>query len=1160
MKISLLSSILVIFLAFSTQANVPVVINELMASNNRYIQDQQGQYDDWIEIYNNSSNPINIGGIYLTDDLSVPKKWQFPAQAVIQAGGYLLIWADDDTSDVGLHANFKLNADGEEIGLFESDGITSIDSVTFTAQSTDISYGRYPDGDDQWRFFGFPSPGRENEGGFTGIVADTKFSHDRGFYDTSIYVIITTETAGATIRYTTDGSTPDETHGQVYTGPIHISTTTCLRAMAHKSGWMPTNVDTHTYIFLDDVITQTQQQALNAGYPSNWGHYSEIGGTAKADYEMDPNIYNDPDYNSQMADALLSIPTLSIVTDKEFLFDPSVGIYMNPEEEGTEENKLLWERPTSAELFCYDDSMEFQVNCGLRLQGGHSRKPEKCPKHSFSLRFRDIYGPTSLDYPLFGNDWPVKSFDSLQLRGFFNNAWTHWAPDQRERAQYTHDQWARDAMTDMGHQDALQGFTVHLYLNGMYWGIYNLHERPDADHYAAYNGGSADEIDAVNGDPDYVISDPLNTGSLSDGTIDAWHHLKSVVAGRNWDEICRVLDVDNFIDWTILNYFEGNSDIKRGTNWRAAGGGPQLRPWRFYSWDAEHIFESLYQTYIGEADPTTLFSYLDDIEEFRVRVGDRIHKHLFNNGALTTEKNLARWNKLSDEVQLAVIAESARWGDYRKEIHQYRSGPYYLYTKNEFWIPENNFVINDYLPDRTAYALNNIFRPSGMYPNVEAPVFYINGSYQNGGQAATNSSFSMTNATGTIYYSLDGTDPRVPSATEPSNQNMLVPENASKRVLVPTGTVSNSWRGGGTFNDGAWISGTGGVGYDNESRYENLINLNIIDQMYGRNTACYIRTPFTFDMSENEFISLTLRIRYDDGFVAYLNGVEAARRNFTGTPEWNSTAENHTDAEAENFEYIDISSYIDTLHSGENILAIHGMNQSLTSSDFLISFELVAVKEDSSQDSEVDVPTGVRQYTSPITLTESAHIKARVLSGSTWSALNEAIYAVGPVAENLRITEIMYHPQSQTEPNDPNEEFIELINIGTETINLNLVKFTNGIDFTFPSVELTPGEYVVVVQDKAAFEARYGTQINIAGQYSGKLANDGERIRLEDAIGQTILDFSYKDGWYDGTDGQGYSLVIIDPFNADPADWDDKDSWCAGTNTGGSPGREDSAQ
>jgi len=100
----------------------------------------------------------------------------------------------------------------------------------------------------------------------------------------------------------------------------------------------------------------------------------------------------------------------------------------------------------------------------------------------------------------------------------------------------------------------------------------------------------------------------------------------------------------------------------------------------------------------------------------------------------------------------------------------------------------------------------------------------------------------------------------------------------------------------------------------------------------------------------------------------------------------------------------------------------------------------------------------VLRYTEPITLTHSTQVKARILRGGTWSALTEATFAVGPVANDMRITEIMYHPQN------PNTEYIELKNIGNETINLNLVSLTNGIDFTFPNLELAPGEYVVVVQ------------------------------------------------------------------------------------------------
>jgi len=188
----------------------------------------------------------------------------------------------------------------------------------------------------------------------------------------------------------------------------------------------------------------------------------------------------------------------------------------------------------------------------------------------------------------------------------------------------------------------------------------------------------------------------------------------------------------------------------------------------------------------------------------------------------------------------------------------------------------------------------------------------------------------------------------------------------------------------------------------------------------------------------------------------------------------------------------------------------------------------------------------------------SARIKARTLVGRTWSALTEATFSVGPVAENLRITEIMYHPQ------EPNEEFIELTNIGTESINLNLVRFTDGVDFVLPNLDLAPGEYTVIVRDTDAFAARYqfgrqAVSVRVAGQYSGRLDNAGERIRIEDAAGRTILDFDYKDGWRSLTDGGGFSLTAVNPNNPDLNIWSTKDSWRSSAYAGGSPGHDDSA-
>ncbi|MBN2269737.1 MAG: lamin tail domain-containing protein [Sedimentisphaerales bacterium] len=189
----------------------------------------------------------------------------------------------------------------------------------------------------------------------------------------------------------------------------------------------------------------------------------------------------------------------------------------------------------------------------------------------------------------------------------------------------------------------------------------------------------------------------------------------------------------------------------------------------------------------------------------------------------------------------------------------------------------------------------------------------------------------------------------------------------------------------------------------------------------------------------------------------------------------------------------------------------------------------------------------------------STCLRARVKSGSTWSALNEAAFAIGPVADNLRITEIMYHPGATGDPNDPNEEYIELKNIGAAPINLRLVSFTNGIDFTFGDIVLAPGGYVVIVKDRAAFEAQYPAFTGvIAGEYTGSLDNAGERVELKDALGRGILNFSFKDGWRSIADGQGFSLTIIDPTYPDVNSWGEQNSWRASAYVGGSPGCDDS--
>ena len=210
--------------------------------------------------------------------------------------------------------------------------------------------------------------------------------------------------------------------------------------------------------------------------------------------------------------------------------------------------------------------------------------------------------------------------------------------------------------------------------------------------------------------------------------------------------------------------------------------------------------------------------------------------------------------------------------------------------------------------------------------------------------------------------------------------------------------------------------------------------------------------------------------------------------------------------------------------------------------------------------------------TESFTFTESIPVKARTLDNGQWSALNEAVFAVGPVAENLRITEIMYHPTdpTQAEKNaagdqtliDEDFEYIELKNIGAAAINLNLVHFTDGIHFTFDNYTLGAGQFAVIVRNQAAFEARYpGVSPSlIAGTYTGALDNSGEEIVMRDAIGAEIHDFDFRDSWFVVTDGGGYSLNKLDPdtaSNVAPDSWDTQTGWRPSSVLTGTPGTDD---
>lgn len=1135
-------------------ADVPVVINELMASNISSTADPQDQYDDWIELYNAGDGAIDVGGLYLTDDVSEPRKWQIPVGnptlTTIPAKGFLLIWADGDTEDPGLHADFSLSASGDEVGLFDADGVTLLDSVSFGPQVNDLSYGRYPDGGADLMLMVLPTPGEANIGVSAGIVADVQFSHSRGFCENAFTLELTTATEGATIYYTLDGRNPLDAGargiaGTVYTSPISISRTTCVRAAAKKTGWVSSQSVTHSYIFLDQVLRQSPNPE---GFPTSWGGRG-------ADYAMDSRVVDDPDYRDEIEDDLKSTPSISIAIANADFFDAQ-GIYANPTMSGP-----LSERAASIEWIDPATGDDFCVNAGIRIHGGpYSRSGN--PKNAFRLNFRAEYGVSKLEYPLFP-DSDVKSFDTLALRSIWNYSWSGDSGGNTARADYLRDAFARNTMRDMGRL-APHGRGIQVYINGLYWGLYIMTERPTEDFAADYLGGDEDNYDILEAPSGTGASTTMDVVAGGQSGLQAWNALFTAAAGslsstEAYQNVQSYIDLPTMIDYMLMVYYTGSRDAPVFL-------GDSYTPRNFYMirerdpgspfviipWDTEWSLEEPSTNrvnVVGVWNPHYLMSQLSTNADFRVLLADRIYRYFYNDGALTREKTTARYEALADSIRGAIVGESARWGDEPR--------PSKPYTRED-WEAEVNRLVTQYFSRRTETVLNQL-KSRGWYPSVEAPVFQIDGVEQHGGETADGAMLSMVKSSnGTIWYTLDGSDPRVPGTAVATTDVTLVTEDDAKQVLVPIAAIDDAWRGGATFDDSAWTAGVGGVGYERSTGYEPFFAINVQSAMYGKNASCYIRIPFEVSVSDlPEISALLLNVRYDDGFVAYLNGVEVARKNFTGEPAWNSrSSTSNSDLDAINLETIPISGSISLLRAGPNILAIQGLNESTSSSDFLISVELIG-----SKGGAAGTPSGVAftavQYTDSVPLSASVQVKARVLSGTTWSALHEAVFAVGPVAESLRISEIMYHPPETGSPDDPNAEYIELTNVGDQSINLNLVQFTNGVDFIFPSVDLAPGGYCLVVKDLSAFEFHYGPGLPVAGRYTGSLSNSGERIELQDAAGTVIHNFRFEDNWYKATDGAGFSLTVIDPATADPTAFGDSSLWRPSTQPGGSPGTSD---
>ena len=984
-----------------------------------------------------------------------------------------------------------------------------------------------------------PTPGAPNAGiEASGYVRDTTFDVDRGFFEAPFDVTIGSATPGATIIYTTDGSNPTLLNGTQVTSAnetsppsalVEVTTSTVLRAAAFKAGFRASNVDTQTYLFLDDVLNQPAQPP---GYPLPWR--SRNGSTIPGDFQMDPDIVGSVYSREELKESLRDLPTISIVTDVANLFDQQTGIQVNPQDAGAAS-----ERRVSVEMIDFADGSPIQVDAGMRMNGNASRNPNR-GKHNFRLAFRNEYGAGKLRFPLFGSDAPTETFNQIILRGGNGNSWVHPSAAVRQYGMYIRDQWFRDARFAMGYPEALQN-EVHVYFNGLYFGMHHLFERIEEEWTAERFGGEEDDWEGfriVGGNRIEVIKG--TQAEVNSQMLNSWRAVLDAAEAGDLATVEEYLDMDSFIDYLVLNFHAGNTDWDQN-NVRAMRRVNPPGKYMFFCHDAERAglnglstgnlnINSITHSRSGtEHRPTSINAWLTDNPEYALRFADRAYKHMFNGGALTPENGAAQWDARAQGIRLAMKAESARWGDHAD------SNPRTLVDFDRGLQRE----FNTWFPRRTPISISQ-FRAAGLYPEIDPPVFS-----QHGGKVSAGSGLLITNDTGDIYYTVDGSDPRLAGGGIHPN-SIKINGAKSDQTLIEAGAPGWSYLDDGSdqgtswrepsYDDSLWGIGNAPLGFGSVNNHPfggPWINPD-------RNTTVYFRKEFEIT-NANLITEATARVMSDGGAIVYLNGVEIARDNMPADPvNFETFASSDSNIREGN---IDVFSFLPSAFvDGINVIAIELHNGSSASSDM-------------GMDLQLDVTT-LNTLGDAVTINGPTTVRTRSFDGSDWSALNEATFvtALPASAENLVISEIFYHPAGDSEV----AEYIELMNIAGESISLAGVVFTGGISFSFSNnTILEAGERLLLVADLDGFKAAFGNELPIVGSYTGRLDNGGENLSLDAADGTPILNFRYNDRapWPLPADGNGYSLTLISP-SSNP-DLSDAVNWRASANLGGSPGRSD---
>ncbi len=819
----------------STPSAENIVINEIMAANVEEYRDPSTNFGSWVELYNPTNLGVSLGGLYVSDDPNDLKKFKLGAKyGTLSGKGYAILNFDHHDNFTTLsyrQIDFKLDCDGGTIII--SDGTNIIAQQDYPEAVSRVSYARTEDGGADWALAGNPTPGESNneKSAFAKERLAAPVVNKPGQLIESDLTVKVTIPAGATLRYTTDGSVPTLTNGETSTtGVFNVDWTTCFRFRLYKDGYLPSPVVTRSYIY-------------------SW--------------------YEEP------------FPIISLVTDKNHIFESSYGIFKQSTYgrpgNGQSSNcnwNMDWDRPLNFEFITTDNECVVSQECDFSACGGWSRA---WTPHSFKLKASKQYDlQNTFNYQFF-DEKPFLKHKTLQIRNGGNDNGCRIKDPALQRVVASSGLYV----------DYQSWQPVHVYINGESYDVLNMREPNNKHHGYANYGIDTDEMDQFEISPDsgYV---------QMEGSIDSflrWYDLaKNAADEEAYNEIKKLVDIDEYANYMAVQLYLGGNDWPRNNmkGYRDRNDGK----FHFILYDLDAAFSTgtPFTEFFNKEKYTfdNLLGY--DYSKNKSIAGTRVTTEL---KVVTIFKNMLQNDAFRQQFidAFCIVAGSVFEPNRSKEIIN-EAAAYLAQGGYVYPYSTSNNLISNLSASRQSSMITQLKNCSYMNLGSKTSKKFVLSSNVDGAQILLNGQQIPTGYFSGQLFASSVITAKAPAGYKfvgwksggGDTSTEVVFDAGSTWKYYDSGSLDGKQWKSTSYSDSGWKSGAAPLGYGKST---NKTTTSSSKPTY------YFRKSISLSSvkADDEFI---LDYTVDDGMIVYVNGTEVARYNMpSGDVSYNSYSTTH---------------------------------------------------------------------------------------------------------------------------------------------------------------------------------------------------------------------------------------------------------------------------